>query len=264
MALDIGSAGGIYVGDAGLDNLTAFTWLTWIYTDDSGTGPQAYAMKDDASGVGRKSLERIFGDVDDFALTVTRATTSAECRTTGVNKPINTWFFVAGVWLDADGGPRIYTGDLNTLATEASYSLRTNGSGTVGADSGDGLMIGARRSSAVIQESMFGKMGSFQVFDTNLSLNQIRAQQFNPHNTANCQLNMRMGLSGTTTQVDHSGNGYNGTVTNCTVADAVPLGPIYGLDSDIAMPGGGSTPSSGEIQNSIFRGVAQGVMRGAR
>lgn len=238
MAIDFASSSGLYIADSSLDNLNDFSWLMWIYTDSTSTASQVYCMKDDPD-LGRRALERKFGDVDDFEAILFRSGSNALASTTGVNKPTNTWFFVAVTFSESEaGGPKIYTGDLNTLATEASYSSRTNGTGLLTDDSANGLCIGAlRQDTPSFASSMFGKMGTFQAFNTALSLNQIRSFQFLPRAHANSILLYQLGNSGTTTQVDHSGNGLNGTYNGtCTVADHVPLRPPFAMTGEFPFP----------------------------
>jgi hypothetical protein len=228
MSLDFtGSTSGVVytptLGDS-IDDLTAFTYLMWIRADSSATSPQTYLMKG-TGGTGRKSLERLFGDVDDFEAIVMRGGTNASTKTTGVNKPINDWFFVALTYDETDGA-RIFTGDLNTPVSEASYSSRTVGSGPTNSDATLPITVGNRED---FGEPTLGRIGTFQLVSKRLSLAEIQALQFTIQNTPETELLYNMGSSGIATQVDLSGNGYNGTITGLTQADAVPLPSPFGF-----------------------------------
>ena len=77
---------------------------------------------------------------------------------------------------------------------------------------------------------MLGRMGFFHVISSELTLNQIIAQQYRPHVRSDSQVFMHLGFNGTGTQPDLTGKGNNGTVTGAVVADHVPLGPPFGFD----------------------------------
>ena len=199
-------------------SLTEFTWLIWSYPT-SDTDGQNLMWKTTASG--RHNLERKFGDVDDYYMGVARATTDGVVNTTGVDRPLNAWKFVAVTLLDGDGGPRIFHGSLTALAVEASYSSRSEGTGAIESGSGLSMSIG---NGPTWNEPFKGRIGPVAVFNSKLTLSEIQSWQFNPRPMAGCVGLWFPGWTGTGTQVDSSGNGNNGTVTGTTVASGPPLG----------------------------------------
>ena len=231
MALDFDTTDRVSIAaDASINTLSAFTWITWIYTDSTGTGSQVYALKGLlAGGNPRISLERKFGDVDDFEVVVRFTSTNAQAVTTGVNKPINTWFFVAFTFGSAQAANRcrVYTAPIGSIATEASYSSQTGGINDQQDDSANPLILG---NADAFGDVMLGRMGFFHVISSELTLNQIIAQQYRPHVRSDSQVFMHLGFNGTGTQPDLTGKGNNGTVTGAVVADHVPLGPPFGFD----------------------------------
>lgn len=199
-------------------SLTEFTWLLWYYPT-SNTGPQNLMWKTTASG--RHNIERKFGDVDDFEVQVQRATTIGTCATTGVDRPLNAWKFLAVTVLDADGGPRVFHGSLTALAVEASYSSRAEGTGAIESGSGLSMSLG---NGPTWNEPLIGRIGAVAVINRKLSLGEIQSWQYRPRMIAGCVGFWRLGWNGTGSQPDWSGTGNAGTVTGATVGDDVPLG----------------------------------------
>lgn len=230
-ALDVGTSGGLYIDSPGLDDLPAFTWLMWIYTDSSGTGAQTYLCKDNIFSGNRKALARVFGDVDDFDFQIERTGTWASATTVGVDKAVNAWTFVAVMFADGIGGPRIFTGDLGNPAIEASYTSRTNGTGSVSSDAGAGLSICAATndSGSTHTESMLGQAGTFQCVSRLLTLNEIRYLQYNPVRVPGTELLYYLGESGQQAQVDRSGHQRTAAITNCFIFRKTGL--TYGAES---------------------------------
>jgi len=171
---------------------------------------------------------RIKGD-GDIQVFWGRATTDLVWRANS-GLTINNWWFCA-VTIDQGGAVndmvRIYSGDLNTLATQNTDVTTTEGSGTFQDISTDIMRVGR----------FLGGLGAnariavVAVFDEDLlTLGEIQSWQFNPRMMPNAILFSHLGYNGTGTQADWSGNSNNGTVTGATVADHVPLRPPFGFD----------------------------------
>lgn len=206
---------------ASLDSLTSFSWIWWQYAT-SDTGSQSMCGKGFSPAAGQKTCSRKFGDVDDFDFIIVRATTWADAVTTGVNRPLNAWLLVCCTYSEADG-PRIYTGNLTTLAAEASYSTRDVGAGATGADAASSFAIGNRDNAT---EAFRGRIGPFATFGAVLTLAQVRSWQRKPRNQVDGITALgfwRLGNEGTGNQQDYSGNSNTGTVTGATQGDGVPL-----------------------------------------
>lgn len=203
---------------------SALSVLIWNYPT-SNTGPQnLWWHSVVGSSTLRHSLERRFGDVDDYEVTVARVTTNGACITTGVNRPLNAWKFTAVTFADGDGGPRVFHGSLTAAAVEASYSSRSEGSGGVLDGSGAAMYVGNR---AAFDEAFVGRIAVVQVFDRQLSLAEIISHQWRPRKESGCVLLAHYGFNGTSTQPDWSGRGNSGTVTGGAVAAHVPLGSVF-------------------------------------
>lgn len=200
-----------------LDDLAAFTWMLWVYPT-SDTGAQTHISKASAA-TGRKSFERKSTDVNDFDSIVNRVTTNAGATTTGVNRPLNAWLFIA-LSYDGTDGPRVWTGNLTTPIVQASYSARTVGVGTTRTDNASDLFIGNRDGTA---EAFVGKISHVGAFNRRLTQGEIRSWQFNPRKMSGCILYMDLGFNGTSTQPDHSGNFNAGTVTGGTQDIHAPI-----------------------------------------
>ena len=203
----------------------SFTVIQWQYcTSDTG----AQNMWWQTAGATRHNLERKFQDTNDYSVLLRYNSVSASFDTTGVERPLNAWKFIAVTNLAADGGPRLYHGSLTANAVEASYSSRVGGSGTFETPSGN-FLVG---NSSALTEAFVGRIGVTLVWPaTTLTLVQIIDQQWHPHVTAGCKLFVHYGFNGTSTQLDWSGTGNAGTVTGATVANHIPLIAPFGSDS---------------------------------
>ena len=72
------------------------------------------------------------------------------------------------------------------------------------------------------------------MFNKDLSLGEIRLQQWNPHRTVNTVMWVEYGYNGTGTQVDLSGNSdaVDGTVTGMTQSDHYPGRQLFGVGDE--------------------------------
>ncbi len=219
-------------GSAGsLDNNDAFTALMWVKTDQ--TGDVDFIMLTKGVNVGPR-----------FAMNPAFAITAEYPRATvflNINGSIGNfaswgadkWVFLA-VSMDiggVDGDQILMCGDLNTIATEpSSYATQTVGSGASSDDSAGDMNIGRLQDA----NRWIGEIASIMIFDTNLSVAEIKAQQFNLIPRIKPILFTNYGFNGTGTQIDLSGQAVanNGTVTGATVADHVPLGPPFGFNDE--------------------------------
>lgn len=204
---------------ASIDSLTSWTWILWMYPT-SNTGSQSFIGKGTGGTAGRKNLERKSSDTDDYTFFAFRSGTDALAETTGVNRPLNAWKYLAMGYDDTDG-PRIYHGDLNNAAVEASYSTRTVGTGVIDGDAALDWFVG---NSSANTEAFVGRIAVVQIFAANIGIGRIRQQQFKPRNAQDCRLLCHLGYNGVSTQYDLSGNENHGTVTGATQAPHVPLG----------------------------------------
>ncbi len=212
---------------AALDNLTDFSYIVWFRRTGALAQPKVMMEKGTFGGSSRKGLLITNNDV--LKVVVDRADTNAEATST-TDLTLNKWFFVAFTYESSDG-PRIFIGDLATLAVEDD-GTPTVGVGAEGDNSADNLEVGA--SSEGGTRAVPADIAIVAVFNKKLSLGEIHRQQFRPHVTPDSLIFSHLGFNGTGTQPDWSGNGNSGAVTGATVADHVPLGQPFGFD--VGMP----------------------------
>ena len=205
-----------------LDNLDPFTAMLWVYPTSSAAGAHLYAKPPAGSG-GVLVFRRGFGGVlNELTFVRARATTATFYETN--DTPLTTsnkWYFVAASFASASTPvAHIYVGDLTTIAAERTYGTSTDGSGAISTDAANNLLIG---STGVTSENWRGRIALYHLVGSELSLGQIKEQQFRPHVVANSKLFIQLGFNGTGTQPDWSGNSNTCTVMGTTVADHAPI-----------------------------------------
>lgn len=216
--------------NAVLDNLTKGTYAAWIYpngiTSDSRIVQKGLA----ASGIRNMGIDGASG-AGKLYVYAYRPTIVLMISSTGLVTD-TTWQFVAGTFDSTltDNDQHLYRGTLTSAVTEAAtYSARTVGSGALGDNSATNQSIGNRAPAGAYP--FLGVIAWVGIWNRQLSLGELQAQQFRPHVTSGCVLFMHLGYAGTGTQPDWSGNGNNGTVTGATVSAHVPLRPVFGANA---------------------------------
>jgi hypothetical protein len=226
--VNYGSGAGLDMGTAQAGNTISI--VVWLRLNSLATAGIVW----DKSDAGF-TTERFFGYQNTSGLVnieIGRATTFARGQANSNALTTGTWHCIAATWDGGDvNGPRVYIGDLTTPLVEVSYSTRTAGSGAIHDDSSNDLRTGKAAGFGQTQGSI---ALVHYIKGTELTLEQLRAQQFRPHVLANTKLFSVTGWNGTGTQADWSGctdTGCpnNGTVTSATVADHVPLGSLFAL-----------------------------------
>jgi hypothetical protein len=142
------------------------------------------------------------------------------------NWAINKWMCVAFTWSDSTiTDNKLFVGDLaNPLAEPSSYSVQRLGTGSARADAAYDLTLGNKKNSSA---PLPGRMAVALMWNRVLTQGELQQAAFCRRvGGGGLILNVEMGFSGLTTQVDWSGNANNGTLTGCAVSDHVPLGPI--------------------------------------
>ncbi len=226
MALDFATtdAGVIHGSGAAIDNLSKQTFVAWIKPTTLGVNRYVW------SKFNTKPFFRVTDSSGHLRLLKDRTTNDLD-YTTSTTVSAGAWQFVAYTIDQAAGSSlaHIYTGDLSTAPTEASYSSTTDGSGSFASDSGNAAYAGNRSNS---DRSLRGHIGALALFDRVLTLGELTSWWMQPQGTPGCVLSANYFT--TTTLADGSGNGFNGILTGfnkATHADHVPLGPAYGLDA---------------------------------
>lgn len=225
MALDFGTLGQAREVDHGTlssENFSAGTFIFWAFVTDQSTFDITFFSK---------SAEFRFAtdDANNWALRRNRATANINVISNSYITT-NAWNFVAGVFdsAGADGDQRLYIGDDTTTVVEvSSYATQVVGSGALNDITGSNFLVGDGPS---FLGPFGGRIAVVGMWNTVLTLGQIRSLQWFPRNLFSPLLLCQYGFNGTGTQADLSGNGNAGTVTGATVIDHVPLGPPFGFD----------------------------------
>ena len=187
---------------ASLDNLTAFTWLVWVYVTTITSGRTIM----NKAGTGVKNVRLISGGGDPLNtldVLVSRATASASTVGSADDVVPNTWQCF-GVTYDETDGVRIFKGSLTSALVEVTYSYRDVGSGATTADDTGSLILG---NNGAFTLALQGRLAVVSVIPNRLTLAQLRAWQFRPRSSVDSTINasrlfMHLGLVGTGTQPD--------------------------------------------------------------
>lgn len=213
-ALDFSSGGYVDFGSgATLDNLAVFTVAFWM-TTTSTTAEQVLLSKGPwklpsfyITRSGQLRWERDRGTQDtDLRANLSDFTAFA----TG------THIFVALVYDAAgtDSDNKLFVGNLTQACAEpAAYTKVFIGSGALTDDSAETLRLGPAGSAT---NTLAGTMSWVGLWNRALSSEELHAIQFRPRPTQGCVLFSHLGLDGSGTERDLSGQGNVGTTTTAT------------------------------------------------
>jgi len=195
-----------------INNLDPFTYCWWMYVT-TWTGSRDPFTKIGSGQLIAMQLDGTTG-AGNLKLTITGSTGSIVLLTTGQNMAVNTWYFCAATYNSANSSDKanIYVG---TLATPVALALGSGASAVTGThdDSANPIRIGNNATpNAVLQ----GDMAWLGVWNKELSLAQLKDQQYFPHVTSGNVVFMHLNNSTTGTQLDQSGLQNKGTVTGAT------------------------------------------------
>ncbi len=218
-----------------INDLNTLTTIQWVYLTGSTNGKRLWQKGPN------KALS--LSDVPpNLFYVVVRAGANMFVEGVADHISLNEWNCIATTYSEGAGGD-IYQGTLTTQITKSSYDNRAAGDSGTTADASSELNI-CNETAGSPTRAMPGRCGTFQLFNKVLSLGEIQAQQFAPHNTAEQVVYHRYGLNAAGTQPDYSGNGNSGAVTGATVADFVPL--RRGFFMPVGWPGN-TTVAAGAI-----------------
>lgn len=208
-----------------LDDLTAFTYMLWVYITTNNNG-RTFCAK------GNSKVLKLSG-TGNIDLRVPRVTTAAQFVTNDGPITVNTWHLIAATYdVGAGAGEviNIYTGTLSTTVAERAYGTSTDGAGATNADNTTNFFVG---NNSNINAALVGRVAWAGVWNRVLTLPEIKAQQFHLHPTSGCVLFCHEGWNGAAgVQADWSGRLNNGSPTGVTLSNHVPIGPmIYGSDT---------------------------------
>lgn len=211
---------------ASINDLDPITFLVWCFPTTL-TSARAFGWKGATTSRKRLILNGTGGNVEMF---VNRNTTNADYITN--NTPLSStsvWHFLAASFASASTPSiHIYHGTLTAAAAECTYGTATNGSGTVTTEAGDFVWGNGTTNTNAIQ----GSIAYAAYVNKEMSLAEVIRWQFQPRMTAETKIFTALGFAGTGAQPDWSGNGNAGMVTGATQSDHVPLGPLFGFDTE--------------------------------
>lgn len=210
---------------ASITDLTTFSILMWVRPTTQ-TGSRRFWCK--GAGANERSASWRSADTNDVSFFVPRATTAGEART-AMDYGTGSWLFFAFTYSEGNG-PKVYSGTLTTAAVEATYvgGYPVVGSGATKIDNDFQLIIGNRTVASPVV-AFQGDIATFMEWNRELTLGEIKQQQFRLMFTSGTVLFLELGWNGTGTQYDWSGNGNSGTVTGATVSNHVPISPPFGF-----------------------------------
>jgi hypothetical protein len=228
---------------ATLENHTAASYLAWVYTTTDTNSRRIY-QKGLFAGNGARALS-IGAATPELSLQVNRATTILSAAANLSNfaaYALNSWVCFAGVHDTggANGDQKLYCGNLLApLAEPSAYSAQSVGSGAPASNAGSSAFIAnTSNTNAAFQ----GRIALVAVFNRVLSLAELRDLQYRPRPTRGCVGFWQLGRTGTSTQMDYSGNGNHGTVTGATFSHGPPIRPVRRrkFAASVAAPAGGN------------------------
>jgi hypothetical protein len=187
------------------------------------TNARVLMLKGQVANNSRRALQ-ISGTTGNLVVTVDRATTDTSYITNDTPfATLNVWYVVL-VTFSSTATPttHIYTARLGNGFVESTYGTATDGSGALGSDAADPLIIGNNvASSGAFQ----GVMAFAAVFNAIPTRNNLQATNWRRiSQLGSCVGAWRLGANGLGVVLDESGNGNNGTITSAfPTSDNLPL-----------------------------------------
>jgi hypothetical protein len=220
---------------ASLDNLDPLTYALWVYPTTV-TGNRSIIAKSSAAGSPNGKALGFDGASTRLQFIVDRVTTDTNYVTNLSALTTNKWCFIA-VTFNSGGAAgeivNIYQGDFTAALAEGTYSTAADGSGANRDEAAISLSVG-NTTPATPASAFQGRIAWAGVWNRELSVSELRTQQFHPAKTSGNVLFVAYGFNGTGSQIDWSGNANAGTVTGASLTpDHVALGPLFGFDDDL-------------------------------
>lgn len=207
---------------ASITDFTALTCMIWFFSKAANASSRFLASKEN-------SFEKEFNlrpntQLEGFARG-TGTNSNARGATTSGNVAANgVWTFYAFT-VDSSLVPRLYIGDSTTTAHETAYATQTTGGLPFITESGKSFIIG---NGATLTSAPDAIIASVMYFNSALTLNEIKEQQFYPHAHPNLRLWHNVGFAyGSSTQ-DESGFANHGTITGTTDSTLNAPNNFYG------------------------------------
>lgn len=217
---------------AAVNNLTSVTICAWTYINTLAVNSFLLIKQNDDYTF--YDYDLLFDASGNILANIGKVTTSTTAYSNDTPLTTGKWYFVAAVLnsVGADGDQHIYVGDLTTIAAEVGgYTLQRVGSGARTGGASD-IGIGGYPGGTIAWINQDHIIAVVAIFNTSLSLGQIKSFQYHSREMANCVGLWFPGLHGTTNAPDLSGTGNNGTISNATLS-TVHLPIFYGFGSDL-------------------------------
>ena len=190
--------------DAALGTMPQFTVMFWFKPAEIGSQFRVIASKTNNAGTAGWQIAKSTGVP--LQLFVLRTSGNHEVTLNSSLLDTTNWHFIACTADITNGGPKMYHGTMTkSVADESTFAF--DGGGTQISDASDPLWFGNGESGSLSWQS---DLACAAVYDTDLSLGEIRKLQFNTahwNDHSNCLVFTHYGFNGTGTQADWSGNG---------------------------------------------------------
>jgi hypothetical protein len=223
-----------------LANITDGTVLVWFYANDVANTFKVLFGKVNSAGAGGWQFNRVGTSGSTLRLFRMRAITDQQVSSPASTIISGAWNFAATSWDITGGAPKMYHGSLLAPAADVSTSV-TAGSGAQSDDSALPLLVGNYRSDSPAA-AYPGRLAAAAVFNRILTPAEIQSWQGRPRVMGGCVGFWQLGRTGTSTQLDYSGNGNHGTVTGATLIQGPPTRPVRRrkFAASVAAPAGGN------------------------
>jgi hypothetical protein len=226
---------------ASMDNITDGTVLAWFYADDVANTFKGLVSKLNSPAASQGwQFNRVAASGSTLRLIRHRSIGNQIVSSPASQILAGAWNFGAASWDITGGAPKMYHGTLLAPAADVSTSV-TAGSGTQVDDSAGVLTLGNYGNSA-IDSAWPGRVALVAVVNRILTPAEVQSWQFRPRALRGCVGFWQLGRTGTSTQLDYSGNGNHGTVTGATVAQGPPTRQVRKrkFAASVAAPAGGN------------------------
>ena len=240
---------------ANLDDLSTFTVACWYYPTTIDTSYRVFLGKFSDAGADLgwylAASDKWDGSVPQGLNVFRKYDTVAQSGFSSDNFfTLNAWNFVGVYFPGAGTNPSIYHGTLSKTVADDTEQPINAGSGGLTSDAALNLYAGGYTESQIAR----GTIGFYAIWNGQVSLNGLKAVQFNPlaaMQVGDCRLLSIPGLHGASTIVDLSGNNNTGSVTNATASSVhLPISINFGLAEEqsyivSAVPTGFMTTNTG-------------------
>lgn len=218
-----GGAQRVVYNSSGLDNLSTFTWVLFFSLTASPSTTRVALNKGTAAAAGEKLLRvRSDNTIESYWRETGGGTDHNRISS---NTLTNGSWYCAAVTFDVAATPcsHIYLAAAGSVLAEVSYGTSNNGTPTTTANGSNNFRVGNNSNNNNAPPMIASIVAAF---DAVLSTSNLQAILDSPRFAAtlsSCKLLSKIGMDGTGTQADLSGNSNTGAVTSATAgSDGYP------------------------------------------